>query len=185
MSRQKKLNIALVLVIIAAVVLYVGYLISVSREKTKTYDALARQPVEAVQAISPEQLQFVMRRKLYDGKTNDQALVFPGRERYQSADTAVQTADERLIQTMRSVAASLCIYVYDWWSERPTVAPGTGGVTLSFFDGDEANVKTQFLVVNGELRQIIALEDGWLYCRYPVDAEALRELEAALRAVGN
>jgi hypothetical protein len=184
-SRQKKLNIALALVIIAAVVLYVGHLISVSREKTKTYDALARQPVEAVQSISPEQLQFVMHGKLYDRKTNNQAVVFPGRERYQSADAAVQTADERLIQAMYAVAASLCIYDYDWWNERPAVAPGTGGMTLSFFDGDETAAKTQFLVMNGELRQIVPLEDGWLYCRYPVDAEALRELEAALRAVGN
>ena len=127
MSRQKKLNIALVLVIIAAVVLYVGYLISVSREKTKTYDALARQPVEAVQAISPEQLQFVMRRKLYDGKTNDQALVFPGRERYQSADTAVQTADERLIQTMRAVESHHVCPKCGFYRGRQVITPEVNG----------------------------------------------------------
>ena len=48
---DKRLQIILLTLLFAAALLYGGHLVSVSREKTQVYDALAQQPIQAVQAI--------------------------------------------------------------------------------------------------------------------------------------
>ena len=174
---SKGRNVIILALLMAAVSLYGGHLVRQSRERTMRYDALARQPVEAVQAIPPEELQFVMK----DSYCN-RALVSPERAVWQSADTAVQVADQQLIQAMNAVTASLGTYRYDWSQERPTVAPGTGGVNLSIFDGSEAGASVQFGVFKQGLRLTVEEGGGWLVCWYNVDTEALQILMDALNA---
>ena len=174
---SKRRNVIILALLMAAVSLYGGHLVRQSRERTMRYDALARQPVEAVQAIPPEELQFVMK----DSYCN-RALVSPERAVWQSADTAVQVADQQLIQAMNAVTASIWTYRYDWSQERPVVAPGTGGVTLSFFDGNNVAGTVQFAVFKEGLRWTVEEDGGWLVCWYDVDTEALQILMDGLNA---
>ena len=180
MSRQKKRNVALALLMIAAVVLYGGHLVKVSREKTQTYDALAQQPIQAVQAISEENLQFSVKSRFFDGSGYvDCVLASPERTPFYPADTVVGAADEQMMKAVRTVAASLGIYDYDWSSERPAVAPGKSNVTLSFFMGEEMAAKATFTIDGSTLRWQVEENSGWLVCRYNVDTEALETLSNA------
>ena len=173
----KRIKIIALALLMAAATLYGGHLTRQARKQTQVSYTLARQPVEAVQAILPENLQFVMKNNY-----SNRALVSPERAVWQSADTAVQVADQQLIQAMNAVTASLGTYRYDWSQERPTVAPGTGGVNLSIFDGSEAGASVQFGVFKQGLRLTVEEGGGWLVCWYNVDTEALQILMDALNA---
>lgn len=132
----KRLQIILLTLLFAAALLYGGHLVSVSQEKTQVYDALAQQPIQAVQAISPENLQFAVKSRYFDGSGYvDCVLTSPERTPFYPADTVVGAADEQMMKAVRTVVSSLGIYDYDWSSERPAVAPGKSSVTLSFFQG--------------------------------------------------
>ncbi|MBR5536820.1 MAG: hypothetical protein IKU58_02840 [Clostridia bacterium] len=175
MSKRRKVFILALLV--AAAALYGGHLARQARERTMLYEALARQPLEAVQAIRKENLQFTMKNNY-----SDRALVSPNRAAWQSADTTVQVADQQLIQAMDAVIASIGTYRYDWSQVRPVVAPGTGGVTLSFFDGNDVAATVQFTVFKEGLRWTVEEDGGWLVCWYDVDTEALQILMDGLNA---
>ena len=175
---NKRMKIIVLALLMAAASLYGGHLVRQARKQTQVSDALARQPVEAVQAILPENLQFVMKNNY-----SNRALVSPERAVWQSADTAVQVADQQLMQAMNAVTASLGTYRWDWSQKLPTVAPGTGGVALSFFDGSDVTATVQFVVFKEGLRWTVEEGGGWLVCWYDVDTEALQILMDALIAV--
>ena len=176
----KRLQIILLTLLFAAASLYGGHLVSVSREKTQVYDALAQQPIQTVQAISPENLQFAVKSRYFGGSGYvDCVLTSPERTPFYPADTVVGAADEQMMKAVRTVVSSLGIYDYDWSSERPAVAPGKSNVTLSFFQGEEMTAKAAFTIDGSTLCWQVEENGGWLVCRYTVDREALEILANA------
>ena len=105
------------------------------------------------------------------------------RELQQGADAYVRTIDQPLEEAFRAVAATLELVSYGWDEERPTTTPGSGGITLSIFDGDGATAKAYFRLEGGSLRWTTEADGGWVYCWYTADEAAWQTLLDALQAI--